>query len=108
MKVVGIYLAAGDSRRMGTNKLLLDMGGIPLGSLALQAALESTIHQVLVITKRDDGLSWIAPHLFTSKYRKKWTPVQLKKSNQGQAYSIIMRLKRGHRFACRCRPFTVG
>jgi molybdenum cofactor cytidylyltransferase len=89
MKVVGIYLAAGDSRRMGTNKLLLDIGGIPLGSLALQAALESKVHQVLVITKRDDRLTWIVPHLFRSEYGKKWASVQLEKSNQGQAYSII-------------------
>src|SRR3954469_17512727 len=88
MKVIGIYLAAGNSSRMGTNKLLLDMGGNPLGSLALQAALDSTIYQVLVITKRENELSWIAPHLFTSKYCKKWTTVQLKKSNRGQAYSI--------------------
>jgi molybdenum cofactor cytidylyltransferase len=88
MKVVGIYLAAGDSRRMGTNKLLLDIGGIPLGSLALQAALESKVHQVLVITKRDDRLTWIVPHLFRSEYGKKWASVQLEKSNQGQAYSI--------------------
>jgi molybdenum cofactor cytidylyltransferase len=93
MKVVGIYLAAGDSRRMGTNKLLLDVGGIPLGSLALQAALESQVHQVLIITKRDDRLSWIAPHLFKSHYGKKWASVQLKKSNQGQAYSIIRGVK---------------
>lgn len=89
MKVLGIYLAAGDSRRMGTNKLLMDIRGIPLGSLALKAALESSIQQVLVITKRDDRLSWITPHLFLSNYCEKWTPVQLKKSNQGQAYSII-------------------
>ena len=67
MKVIGIYLAAGDSRRMGTNKLLLDIGGIPLGSLALQAALESKVHQVLVITKRDDRLTWIVPHLFKER-----------------------------------------
>ena len=93
MKVVGIYLAAGDSRRMGTNKLLLDIGGIPLGSLALQAALESKVHQVLVITKRDDRLTWIVPHLFRSEYGKKWASVQLEKSNQGQAYSIISGLK---------------
>ena len=53
MKVIGIYLAAGDSRRMGTNKLLLDIGGIPLGSLALQAALESKVHQVLARTRRN-------------------------------------------------------
>ena len=93
MKVIGIYLAAGDSRRMGTNKLLLDIGGIPLGSLALQAALESKVHQVLVITKRDDRLTWIVPHLFRSEYGKKWASVQLEKSNQGQAYSIISGLK---------------
>ena len=83
----------GDSRRMGTNKLLLDIGGIPLGSLALQAALESKVHQVLVITKRDDRLTWIVPHLFRSEYGKKWASVQLEKSNQGQAYSIISGLK---------------
>lgn len=88
MKVVGVYLAAGDSKRMGMNKLLLDMSGNPLGSLALQAAVESDIDQVLVITKKENGLSWIAPHLFTRKYRQKWTLIQLPKSNQGQAYSI--------------------
>jgi molybdenum cofactor cytidylyltransferase len=88
MKVVGIYLAAGDSSRMGTNKLLLNMNGTPLGSLALQAVLESAIHHVLVITRKENEFSWIAPHFFTSKYRQKWTSVQLKKSHQGQAYSI--------------------
>ncbi|WP_394231991.1 NTP transferase domain-containing protein [Niallia oryzisoli] len=88
MKVVGVYLAAGDSRRMRRNKLALELNGSPLGSLALQSALASTINHVLVMTKQDDKLDWIAPHLFTQEYRKKWTSIQLKESNQGQSYSI--------------------
>lgn len=93
MKVVGIYLAAGDSRRMGTNKLLLEINGEPLGSLALKSLLETSIHQVLVITKKGNGLSWISPHLFKGKFHEKWSPVQLKETNRGQAYSIKCGLK---------------
>ena len=51
-------------------------------------AVESSIHQVLVITKRDDDLTWITPHL-KKEYRKKWITVRLQKNNQGQAYSIL-------------------
>ena len=48
VKVVGIYLAAGKSQRMGTpNKLALPVGKMSLGSLALETALKSSLDKVL-------------------------------------------------------------
>ena len=94
MKVIGLYLAAGSSRRMGTNKLLLDFGGIPLGSAALKAGLDSDLHHILVITKRENGLLWTGSPLDTEEYRQKWKAVYLDKSSQGQAYSFTYGLNK--------------
>ena len=54
MKIAGIYLAAGNSSRMGSNKLALPVGTMTVGSLALETALKSSLDKVYIITK-DDG-----------------------------------------------------
>ena len=67
MKVVGIYLAAGKSQRMGTpNKLALPVGKMSLGSLALDTALNSTLSKVFIITRNEDDASWIAPDMLSN------------------------------------------
>ncbi len=67
MKVVGIYLAAGKSQRMGTpNKLALPVGKMSLGSLALDTALNSTLSKVFIIIRNEDDASWIAPDMLTN------------------------------------------
>ena len=51
LDVAAVILAAGGSRRMGTaNKLLEDMGGIPLIQQAVNAALASRASRVIVVT----------------------------------------------------------
>lgn len=45
----GIVLAAGRSSRMGAHKLLLPLGGRPLVAYAVNTALASRVHPVLVV-----------------------------------------------------------
>ncbi|MFJ7727676.1 NTP transferase domain-containing protein [Neobacillus sp. NPDC097160] len=59
--LVGIYLAAGKSSRMGRNKLNLPIGNQWLGSIALQAALESKLEITFAVTRKGDSLHWVAP-----------------------------------------------
>jgi molybdenum cofactor cytidylyltransferase len=87
MKVVGVYLAAGRSKRMGQNKLLLNLKGKHLGSLALRTALESKLHHVMVVVKPDDSLIW-ADSLHSGKYASKWTAITTEESHKGMAYSL--------------------
>jgi len=84
LKIVGIYLAAGQSRRMGTDKLMLKLGNSYLGSVALKAALESLIDHVLVITKKGDSLCWLHPHLSSGN----WSNIVSQESAKGLSYSI--------------------
>ena len=46
MKIAGVYLAAGSSSRMGSNKLQLPVGTKTLGSLAVQTALQTSLHRI--------------------------------------------------------------
>lgn len=59
-KVVGVYLAAGSSRRMGTSKMSLELAeGVRLGSVALQQALNSELGSVVVVVREGDSLDWL-------------------------------------------------
>lgn len=49
MKVAGVVLAAGRSTRMGTNKLLLPVGGESLVRRAVRAAIEGGLDPVVVV-----------------------------------------------------------
>ncbi|WP_158701730.1 nucleotidyltransferase family protein [Lentibacillus sp. Marseille-P4043] len=92
--IVGIYLAAGKSKRFGKNKLFQRVGNVPLGSLALRTALQSQLDKVVVVTTEADTLGWIPAELFPL-YQKKWFQAVCKESVNGQSYS----LKHGLRFA---------
>ena len=59
MKIAGVYLAAGSSSRMGSNKLQLPVGTKTLGSLAVQTALQTSLHRIYIITKETDDTSWL-------------------------------------------------
>lgn len=86
--IFGIYLAAGKSSRMGFNKLLLPLGNMSLGSLALHTALMSQLDRILVITKEEDPLDWIDPSLLVHSLREKWYSIPCAIASQGQAYSL--------------------
>ncbi|MCL6489985.1 MAG: nucleotidyltransferase family protein [Alicyclobacillus mali] len=47
MKVVGVYLAAGRSTRMGCDKLSLPLGDAPLGEWGLRSLLRSEVNEVV-------------------------------------------------------------
>jgi molybdenum cofactor cytidylyltransferase len=59
--IVGVYLAAGSSRRMGTAKQALELAeGTHLGGIALLKALRCTdLQQVVVIVRGGDTLAWL-------------------------------------------------
>lgn len=63
MKIAGIYLAGGNSRRMGTSKLALPVGTMTLGSLGLETILQSSLKTVYVIVQESDDIRWIPDHL---------------------------------------------
>lgn len=92
--IIGIYLAAGKSKRFGANKLFAQVGTNPLGSLALETAIESQLDKIVVVTAELDELNWVSSHLF-SAFRKKWFQTVCKEAVNGQSYS----LKCGLRFA---------
>ncbi|MEO6607014.1 MAG: nucleotidyltransferase family protein [Aestuariivirga sp.] len=50
MKIAALVLAAGTSSRMGSNKLLADMGGRPLIMRTVQNILASQVNKVFVVT----------------------------------------------------------
>ncbi|NOU69341.1 NTP transferase domain-containing protein [Paenibacillus sp. LMG 31461] len=60
-KIVGVYLAAGSSRRMGTAKQSLELAvGVSLGGIALLKALAcAELEQVIVVVQEGDTLAWL-------------------------------------------------
>ncbi len=54
MKIGAIILAAGHSRRMGTQKLLLPIGGRTLIDQVLQEVLASAVDHVVVVVSQDE------------------------------------------------------
>jgi molybdenum cofactor cytidylyltransferase len=58
--IVGVYLAAGSSRRMGSAKLDLEPEpGKKLGHYALQEGLRSGLDGMVVVVREMDPLAWI-------------------------------------------------
>lgn len=83
-RVIGVYLAAGKSTRMGTNKLELPLGGEMLGSRAFQAALDSNIDFMLAVTTQSGPQHWLAP--FSKKTG--WKQVICENAEKGQSESL--------------------
>lgn len=79
-RISGIILASGLSRRMGTDKLLLPVGGIPVIERVISAASESELEEIILVY----GSGEIAS--IGSKYRVK--PVHNNDPAQGQSRSI--------------------
>ncbi|WP_031405792.1 xanthine dehydrogenase accessory protein PucB [Geobacillus vulcani] len=61
--IAAIYLAAGQSRRMGTDKRALPWGDETLGAAGLKAALRSRLAPVIVVVPPDDALAWLPAEL---------------------------------------------
>lgn len=55
-QVVAILLAAGSSRRMGSNKLLAKVNGVPMVRIVAQNLLASSVDEVVVVTGHEPQL----------------------------------------------------
>ena len=53
-KITAVVLAAGRSERMGSNKLLADLGGKPLITHSIEMLLTSNVYDVIVVTGNED------------------------------------------------------
>lgn len=56
-KISGIILAAGFSKRMGSNKLMLPIGGVPVIERILAAADRSNLEEVILVCASDEVAS---------------------------------------------------
>lgn len=83
-EVVGIYLAAGKSSRMGVNKLNLPIGNQFVGSMAFKAALESKLKTTIAVTRKGDPLHWLTPFL----NKKGWSLLECMEADHGQSASL--------------------
>lgn len=88
-QTVGIYLAAGYSRRFGGHKLATSFHGEPLGLRALKIALQSKLDYIIVVTNEQDTLFTT----FTER-SDKWERVICPVASEGQAYSLRYGLER--------------
>ncbi len=91
MKIAGLYLAAGNSSRMGSNKLALPIGTMTVGSLALETALKSSLDAIYIITKESDNIEWIPSEI---KLNNKCTIIQCSTANEGQSESLRCGIRR--------------
>ncbi|MCM3771062.1 MULTISPECIES: NTP transferase domain-containing protein [Priestia] len=99
LNIVAVYLAAGASKRMGSNKLLLPLGNGCLGSKALQTAVCSKVNHTIVVTKKGDHLEWIDPILFSEAYQQKWSHTSCSSALKGQSASLKCGLKKAKKLS---------
>lgn len=85
MKVVGIYLAAGKSSRMGENKLALTIGTKTLGSLAITTALKSSLEKIYIIVNETDDVQWLPSNIASNN---KCSIIKCSTSFDGQSESL--------------------
>ncbi|WP_246120349.1 nucleotidyltransferase family protein [Cohnella terricola] len=80
-------MAAGQSTRMGTNKLRLPLGSKRLGNYALAAALNSQLEHVWVITGEEEA-DWIDSAFYREPVKRKWSVVSCPEARSGQSRSL--------------------
>ena len=91
MKIAGIYLAAGSSSRMGSNKLKLNVGTMTLGSLALETALKSSLDEIYIVIQETDDATWLPTDM---KLNNKCTIVPCPNANEGQSETLKCGIQR--------------
>lgn len=83
---MGIYLAAGKSTRFENNKLFATFKNKPLGSIGLEAAIESKLDEIIIIIRPGDKLNWTTKQIKLSKTR--WIKKECTEAYKGQSYSL--------------------
>ncbi|MFC0296831.1 xanthine dehydrogenase accessory protein PucB [Geobacillus jurassicus] len=90
VSIAAIYLAAGESRRMGTDKRALPWGESTLGAAGLKAALRSRLAPVIVVIPPDDALAWFPVEL---RNHEKCRFVRCAVHHRGQTHSLACGLQ---------------
>jgi molybdenum cofactor cytidylyltransferase len=88
MVIIGVLLAAGQSKRMGKDKLTLPFRGKTLGATSLHNFLASRLQEIRIVTRPDDPMDWMDPSCYISPNRAKWSQVPCRQADHGMAYSI--------------------
>ncbi|MEC1549034.1 xanthine dehydrogenase accessory protein PucB [Bacillus rugosus] len=87
--IIGVFLAAGKSKRMGQNKLALPLKGGTIGSLSLQTALLSHLDHVLIIERTvHASLEWMGAPYHTPPFRERWSLHVCQEAEKGQGHSV--------------------
>lgn len=86
-KIIGIYLAAGKSKRMGKCKLSLPLAVKPLGAIALKEIIQSNIDHLLVVTNNLSA-GWLTSADALRFYSNKWENIVSLQAHLGQSYSL--------------------
>ncbi|MFI8708512.1 NTP transferase domain-containing protein [Bacillus sp. NPDC077411] len=89
MKIIGVYLAAGNSRRMGPgiHKLSLPLHNEPLGNAALKTALSSNLAGIIIVTNDEN---WVSQSLRHENVHL----LSCFDSSQGQSHSLRCGIKK--------------
>ncbi|MFU1794551.1 nucleotidyltransferase family protein [Paenibacillus azoreducens] len=85
--VIGIYLAAGRSTRMGSDKLGLPLGPMRLGNYGLAAALHSKLDYILVISGEAQA-GWVDDSFYENQIFRKWSLIYCPDAHSGQSSSL--------------------
>ncbi|WP_069840290.1 xanthine dehydrogenase accessory protein PucB [Bacillus sp. F56] len=87
--LIGVFLAAGNSKRMGQNKLALPLKEETIGSLSLKTALSSRLDHVLVVVRtKHASLEWIGSQYQAPPFQKRWSLHVCPDAEKGQGHSI--------------------
>ena len=80
VKIAGIIMASGFSRRMGNDKLLMEIGGVPIVQSVMSAALKSRLSKIVVVCRKRE-VSELAGEMGIES-------VKNEKADKGQSESI--------------------
>ncbi|MEC3655370.1 xanthine dehydrogenase accessory protein PucB [Bacillus siamensis] len=87
--LIGVFLAAGKSKRMGRNKLALPLKGETIGSLSLKTALLSGLDHVLIVERtKHSSLEWMGAPYHAPPFRKRWSLHVCRDAEKGQGHSV--------------------
>jgi molybdenum cofactor cytidylyltransferase len=86
--IIAIYLAAGNSSRLGVNKLALQLGTSTIGNTGLQRALKADLEHIIVVSREGDSLEWIDSSQFQTSTCNRWTALTCQDAEKGQAHSL--------------------
>ena len=85
--IIGVYLAAGRSERMGSDKLRLPLGPMCLGNYGLAAALASGLNHVWVVSGNTRA-DWIDHSFYEDRNRRRWSLISCPDARLRQSNSL--------------------